>query len=104
MLPNGWSGIPPLELSCGPSYCSHGDFINGWLPEAAENMLLARSKTEFAGVDGPDGVYNAGSKCGAGNARDADQENGTSNYVESIAAIRVREISCSQVTAQRHRV
>ncbi|EHL01562.1 hypothetical protein M7I_2447 [Glarea lozoyensis 74030] len=45
-LPNGWSGAAPLALACGSSYCSHGDFINGWLPEAAENMLLANDKRD----------------------------------------------------------
>lgn len=39
ILPDGWSGAPPLKLSCGGSYCMHGDFINGWLPGAAENMV-----------------------------------------------------------------
>ncbi|KAF4962973.1 hypothetical protein FZEAL_10964, partial [Fusarium zealandicum] len=55
VLPEGWSGEAPLELSCGSSFCSHGDFINGWLPEAAENMLLANSKRDLKGVDGPNG-------------------------------------------------
>ncbi|KAH7347669.1 hypothetical protein B0T11DRAFT_360127 [Plectosphaerella cucumerina] len=83
ILPDGWDGAAPLELSCGLSFCFHGDFINGWLPEAAENMLLANSKRDFAGVDGPAGKYNAGSVCGAENAEDADPENGTSDLEES---------------------
>ncbi|KAH7017170.1 hypothetical protein EDB80DRAFT_564279 [Ilyonectria destructans] len=87
VLPDGWSGAPPLELACGSSYCSHGDFINGWLPEAAENMLLANDKREFAGVDGPAGAYNAGSLCGSKNAEDADPEHGTSDYEESQAIL-----------------
>ncbi|KAH6871213.1 hypothetical protein B0T10DRAFT_466813 [Thelonectria olida] len=87
ILPEGWSGQPPFELACGSSYCSHGDFINGWLPEAAENMLLANDKREFAGVDGPAGAYNAGSVCGAENAQDADPEHGTSDYEESRALL-----------------
>ncbi|KAI3536951.1 hypothetical protein CABS01_15143 [Colletotrichum abscissum] len=82
-LPDGWEGTAPLELACGPAYCTHGDFINGWLPEAAENMLLANSKRDFAGVDGPAGKYSAGSVCGAQNATDADPENGTSDYLTS---------------------
>ena len=86
-LPQGWSGEAPFELACGSSYCSHGDFINGWLPEAAENMLLANDKREFAGVDGPAGAYNAGSLCGAENAVDADPEHGTSDYEESKAIL-----------------
>ncbi|KAK9418252.1 putative DUF1996 domain-containing protein [Seiridium unicorne] len=93
VLPDGWEGQPPLELACGPSYCSHGDFINGWLPEAAENMLQATSKTEFAGVDGPDGTYDAGSVCGAENASDADPSHGTSDYAESVALISKRSVN-----------
>ncbi|KAL0942012.1 putative short-chain dehydrogenase [Colletotrichum truncatum] len=82
VLPDGWDGPAPLELSCGSSYCTHGDFINGWLPEAAENMLKANSKRDFAGVDGPAGKYNAGSVCNA-TAVDADPENGTADYETS---------------------
>ncbi|KAM0330604.1 hypothetical protein ACHAQA_003553 [Verticillium albo-atrum] len=92
LLPNGWEGAPPLELACGSSYCTHGDFINGWLPEAAENMLLANDKRDFAGVDGPNGKYNAGSVCGADNARDADPENGTSDYEESRKILGLRSV------------
>ncbi|KAI1865761.1 hypothetical protein JX265_008084 [Neoarthrinium moseri] len=91
-LPGGWEGAPPLELACGSSYCTHGDFINGWLPEAAQNMLKATSKTEFAGVDGPDGAYDAGSVCGSANAVDADPDNGTSDYAESVALLSKRSI------------
>ncbi|KAK7415428.1 hypothetical protein QQX98_005879 [Neonectria punicea] len=87
ILPEGWSGEAPFELACGSSYCSHGDFINGWLPEAAENMLLANDKREFAGVDGPAGASDAGSLCGAENAVDADPEHGTSDYEESKALL-----------------
>jgi hypothetical protein len=100
-LPDGWEGEPPFELACGASYCSHGDFINGWLPEAAENMLLANSKTEFAGVDGPDGDYDAGSVCGAENAVDADPTHGTSDYTESVALISKRYISKRSSTRRR---
>ncbi|KAH7134004.1 hypothetical protein EDB81DRAFT_694028 [Dactylonectria macrodidyma] len=87
ILPGGWSGEAPFELACGTSYCSHGDFINGWLPEAAENMLLANDKREFAGVDGPAGKSGDGSLCGAENAQDADPEHGTSDYEESKALL-----------------
>lgn len=86
-LPDGWEGTAPLELACGSSYCSHGDFINGWLPEAAENMLLANDKRDFAGVDGPNGKYNAGSVCN-GTAVDQDPENGTSDYEESVSILK----------------
>ncbi|KAG9943464.1 hypothetical protein KCU85_g8624, partial [Aureobasidium melanogenum] len=83
-LPNGWSGPPPLKLASGSSFSMHGDFINGWLPEAAQNMLLANDKREFAGVDGPLGTYNAGSACGASNAHDSDPLHGTSDYLTSV--------------------
>ncbi|KAL3290811.1 short-chain dehydrogenase [Colletotrichum asianum] len=81
-LPDGWDGPAPLELACGSSYCTHGDFINGWLPEAAENMLKANDKKDFAGVDGPNGKYNAGTLCKT-TAVDADPEHGTSDYAKS---------------------
>ncbi|KAF4946201.1 hypothetical protein FSARC_14252 [Fusarium sarcochroum] len=83
ILPDGWDGPAPLELSCGSSYCTHGDFINGWLPEAAQNMLLANSKRGFKGVDGPNGKYNAGSLCEAEDIQDADPDHGTDDYLTS---------------------
>lgn len=86
VLAGGWSGgPPPLELACGTSYCMHGDFINGWLREAAVNMLQASDKSVFAGVDGPNGASDAGSVCGADKATDADPDNGTSDYAASKA-------------------
>lgn len=85
-LPDGWSGTAPLKLASGSSYSSHGDFINGWLPEAAENMLEATSKTAFGGVNGPDGNYDAGSVCKT-TPEDADPEHGTSDYEQSVAAM-----------------
>ena len=85
LLPDGWSGAPPLALACGSSYCTHGDFINGWLPEAAENMVQdAGSKREYFAVNGPLGDASAGSACGAENARDSDPTHGTSDYLESL--------------------
>ncbi|KAF7592183.1 hypothetical protein BBP40_000524 [Aspergillus hancockii] len=36
----------PLELACGSSYCSHGDSIDGWIPEAAENMMKDASSND----------------------------------------------------------
>jgi hypothetical protein len=84
LLPNGWSGTPPLELACGSSYCWHGDFINGWVPEAAENMLKATDKREFMQIDGPLGGGKDGSKCGAKNAQDQDPNHGTSDYETSV--------------------
>ncbi|KAF9870462.1 hypothetical protein CkaCkLH20_12129 [Colletotrichum karsti] len=102
VLPDGWNGAPPFELACGNSFCSHGDFINGWLPEAATNMLKANSKRDFAGVDGPDGKYNAGSKCGASNAKDADPNNGTSDYDESVKMMNAKR-SIGQRSQSRSR-
>lgn len=89
VLPTGWSGEPPLQLACGSSYCSHGDFINGWLPEAAEDMLLCTDKREFRAVEGPAGQHGEGSDC---TARDADPNHGTSDYAESLAMMK-RDLS-----------
>ncbi|KAJ5348849.1 hypothetical protein MYU51_007131 [Penicillium brevicompactum] len=85
LLPDGWSGAPPLALACGSSYCSHGDFINGWMPEAAQNMVDdAGAKYEYFAVDGPLGDASDGSICGAENAQDSDPTHGTSDYFESL--------------------
>jgi hypothetical protein len=77
------------RLACGPSYCSHGDFINGWLPEAAENMLNATSKTEFAEVTGPLGGDADGAVCT--NPTDADPDNGTDDYATSLTMMGKRK-------------
>ncbi|GAB1200840.1 hypothetical protein APSETT444_010220 [Aspergillus pseudonomiae] len=86
ILPDGWSGSPPLELACGSSYCSHGDFINGWLPEAAENMVkdAASNDREYFQVTGPNGAGDEGSLCDAEDAQDSDPTHGTSDYWESV--------------------
>ncbi|KAB8260048.1 hypothetical protein BDV32DRAFT_149780 [Aspergillus pseudonomiae] len=86
ILPGGWSGSPPLELACGSSYCSHGDFINGWLPEAAENMVkdAASNDREYFQVTGPNGAGDEGSLCDAEDAQDSDPTHGTSDYWESV--------------------
>lgn len=47
VLPGGWSGDAPLILSSGTSFSSHGDFINGWLPEAATNSKEPFSSSPF---------------------------------------------------------
>lgn len=84
ILPDGWEGDPPLELASSNSYSMHSDFMMGWLPETTENMLAdAVRGTEFVGVDDPDGSYDAGSVCGAANAKDEDPTHGTSNYTLS---------------------
>jgi hypothetical protein len=51
------------KLVSGSSYCPHNNFINSWLPEAAENILNATSKTAFAEVTGPLGSDTEGAVC-----------------------------------------
>lgn len=77
-LPNGWAGEAPLELASGPSYSWHGDFMNAWLPEAGQNMLLANDKEAFMDVTGP---LTERPSCTPG---DADPERGTDDYEESL--------------------
>ncbi|KAJ3944801.1 uncharacterized protein N0V96_004815 [Colletotrichum fioriniae] len=46
-IPEGWKGgDPPIELACGGSRCFHGDFVNGWLEEAAKTMVTGLKKEE----------------------------------------------------------
>lgn len=85
IYPDGWAEEIPLQLACGNSFCSHGDFINGWDPEAAENMAAAKQKP-FIGVDGPFGKYNDGSVCKT-KAKDADPEHGTGDYYTSLLSM-----------------
>ncbi|KAK4034930.1 hypothetical protein C8A01DRAFT_48815 [Parachaetomium inaequale] len=77
-LPDGWSGEAPLQLASGPSYSWHGDFINGWVPEAAKNMLQAGGKRDFQAVKGPL------DKQPACTPKDSEPDNGTSDYEESL--------------------
>ncbi|KAK3398353.1 hypothetical protein B0T20DRAFT_479119 [Sordaria brevicollis] len=82
-IPQGWKGVPPFKLACGEigdGYCFHGDFINGWFEDAAKNMLKAKGQT-FMRIDGAHGNGKQYSKC---KARDADPENGTSDYHKSL--------------------
>ncbi|KAH7374311.1 hypothetical protein BKA66DRAFT_572270 [Pyrenochaeta sp. MPI-SDFR-AT-0127] len=88
IIPNGWTGTAPLQLSCsdkvGDGYCMHGDFINGWFPDAATNMLQADSegKQTFKTITGQhDTAGTTASKC---KAEDADPNNGTSDYKTSL--------------------
>ena len=78
VLPDGWSGDAPLQLASGNSFSWHGDFINGWLPEAAENMLQATDKNLFQDVTGPLSELESCTPV------DADPDHGTSNYEESL--------------------
>ncbi|KAL4804388.1 hypothetical protein BDV18DRAFT_162150 [Aspergillus unguis] len=90
ILPNGWEGEPPLALACGNSYCSHGDFINGWLPEAGEYMLNDPTKMEYFEVQGPLGAGDQGTAC-TRDAEDSDPDNGTSDYEESVKMMQAAE-------------
>lgn len=88
VLPNGWSGGSPFKLSCGPAWCSHGDFMNGWTEEAAEAMVATTSdKREFFPVNGALGGYKDFANC---KATDADPSNGTSDFAESVAVMSKR--------------
>lgn len=87
VAPDGWSGTAPFQLSCsdvpGDGYCYHGDFINGWFEDAAENMLV----TGGGGYE--DGQFIAGSHGSSAveascTPTDQDPENGTSDYEASL--------------------
>ncbi|KAI9925966.1 hypothetical protein ASPWEDRAFT_108466 [Aspergillus wentii DTO 134E9] len=84
ILPDGWSGPPPLQLSSGSSYSTHGDFIMGWLPEAADNMVkdAPSNDREYFRVLGPNDIKKNGSVCT--NATDSDPSHGTSDYLTSL--------------------
>ncbi|PNS19644.1 hypothetical protein CAC42_7488 [Sphaceloma murrayae] len=83
-LPNGWSGAPPLELACGSSYCWHGDFINGWVPEAAADMLKSNDKRVFRRVVGPnDAMVRGKDLCNVADAEDQDPDRGTGDLARS---------------------
>ncbi|KAF2127137.1 secreted protein [Dothidotthia symphoricarpi CBS 119687] len=91
VLPDGWSGTAPIKLACGNAYCSHGDFINGWTVEAAQNMLATtKEKMHFSSVDGALGTYNSGPTC---KATDADPENGTSDFAKSVEMMQKRSLA-----------
>jgi hypothetical protein len=86
-LPKGWSGTAPVKLACGPAWCSHGDFINGWTVESAENMVKTTAeKQKFMAVEGK--LKASGCK-----ATDAEPLKGTSDYAKSLAAMGKREVS-----------
>ncbi|KAF2464129.1 uncharacterized protein BDR25DRAFT_243391 [Lindgomyces ingoldianus] len=84
-IPQGWSGVPPMKLACGEigeGYCLHGDFINGWFDDAAQNMLKAKGQS-FMRIDGAhgNGKQPFYTKC---KPKDADPGNGTSDYHKSL--------------------
>jgi len=80
-LPGGWTDKAPLTLSCGSSYCAHGDFIMGWYPEAAKNMLRATGKSSLKIVSGEKGNGYQKPTC---KARDRDPRHGTSDYATAL--------------------
>lgn len=83
VLPNGWSGTAPVKLASGNAFSSHGDFINGWTPEAAESMVqTTKDKYHFLPITG---VTKSGSP--ACKPKDADPSHGTSDYAQSVAAM-----------------
>lgn len=83
LAPEGWNGPAPLTLASGPSYSFHGDFINGWLPEAAEDMLRFKTKNAYDGpVVGPLGTDLANKACAV--PKDQEPGKGTSDYLTSL--------------------
>lgn len=85
IIPDGWEGTAPLQLSCGEigdGYCMHGDFINGWFEDAAQNMLKDMpNPRDFFEVNGAHGTGATKADCVPA---DADPDNGTSDYKESV--------------------
>ncbi|KAE8157994.1 hypothetical protein BDV40DRAFT_33458 [Aspergillus tamarii] len=87
VAPNGWSGDAPFQLSCGDApgngYCFHGDFINGWFEDAAENMLNAGGGGYNDGqfISGEHGSSAIEDDC---TPTDQDPDNGTSDYWTSV--------------------
>lgn len=87
-LPDGWSGEAPIKLACGPAWCSHGDFINGWTEEAATNMLdTTQEKQKFSAVTG-----SLGSEQMSCTPTDAEPDKGTSDYAESVSMMTKRSV------------
>ncbi|KAK4159718.1 hypothetical protein QBC43DRAFT_381712 [Cladorrhinum sp. PSN259] len=85
LIPQGWSGTPPLKLACGnvgEGYCFHGDFINGWFDDAQKNLLKATSRNTWARVDGAKGQGKAGN--GGCQPKDQDPAGGTQDYLKSV--------------------
>ena len=86
VVPGGWSGDAPFQLSCGSApgngYCFHGDFINGWYEDAAESMLTSGGGAYEDGqfISGEHGSAAADSGC---TPTDQDPDNGTA--VEMIS-------------------
>ncbi|ELQ34419.1 hypothetical protein MCOR02_005159 [Pyricularia oryzae] len=87
VLPGGWDGEAPVRQACGENvFCSHGDFINGWSKEAAENMIgTTKEKYHFAAVEGDRKKKDC-------KQRDADPTHGTSDFAESVKLMSKRSV------------
>ena len=59
----------------------HGDFINGWVDDAQQNLMKATDRRKWMQIDGSRGKGKAGSSC---KPKDADPNNGTDDYLESV--------------------
>jgi hypothetical protein len=87
VAPNGWDGVAPFQLSCsdtpGEGFCFHGDFINGWFEDAAEDMLVGDGNGRDDGrfISGAHGSSATPDSC---IPSDQDPENGTSDYLTSL--------------------
>jgi hypothetical protein len=81
MIPGGWNGRPPLELTCGSSYCTHGDFIMGWVEDAARNMLKSTGQKTLVPVSGSRGPQGSAPAC---KPRDRDPHGGTNTVGASM--------------------
>lgn len=91
VLPDGWSGTAPIKLASGNAWSSHGDFINGWTEEAAENMIATTAeKQKYASVNGALGNDGDKPTC---EATDAEPDKGTSDYAESVEQQSKRSVS-----------
>lgn len=89
-LPNGWSGTAPIKLASGNAYSSHGDFINGWTEDGGKGLVEATAeKQKYISVNG--NLGNDGDKPTC-STQDADPENGTSDYAESVAVMSKRSV------------
>lgn len=87
-LPDGWSGDAPFKLACGNAFCSHGDFVNGWSEEAAQNMLeTTKDKMHFSAVTG-----SAGTSQMSCTPKDAEPDKGTGDYAKSVSLMSKRSL------------
>lgn len=87
VAPDGWEGGAPFQLSCsdtpGEGACFHGDFINGWFEDAAEDMLVGGGSGRDDGrfISGSHGSSAVKDDC---TPADRDPDHGTSDYWVSL--------------------